>query len=235
MSIKRLLLVPVLVSATAGPYLVMDDGWKQWASEQAQGAFGSSQAETWDPLVALPSPGGGFPPPGNTAGDASVPITITDLREALRFNVTPAWVLQRWPRVSTVRAADDLSGLRVPLVTGTRVDDLSGSLTYYFNRDQQVQRLSFHGYTGDATRLIQLASQHLNLQPEPSAGGMMYVQRWNGQPTSVLRVSHSPLVQAHNPHSRLIVQLEVNRPGAYFQLSPEFQQLLQYDSHTGRW
>jgi hypothetical protein len=153
----------------------------------------------------------------------------------MRFEATPQWVLQRWPRVSTVRAADELTGLRVPLVTGTQLDDLSGSLTYYFDKDQRVQRLSFYGYTGDASRLIGLGTTYLHLQSEPSYSAGMYVQRWNGKPTSALRISHAPVVNAANPHARLIVQLEVNRPGAYYRLSPEFEQLLQYDTHNRRW
>ena len=48
--------------------------------------------------------------------------------------------MRRWPRVTTVPQFA-LAGLRVPLVTGTQIDDLAGSLTYYFDRTDQVQRI----------------------------------------------------------------------------------------------
>ncbi len=60
----------------------------------------------------------------------------------LRFDVTVEWVMQRWPRVSTGLPYLQLQGYRVPLVTGTKVADLAGSLTYYFNARQQVQRIT---------------------------------------------------------------------------------------------
>ena len=67
---------------------------------------------------------------------------MPSLAEVLRFDVTVAWVMQRWPRVSTGLPYLQLQGYRVPLVTGTTVADLAGSLTYYFNAQQQVQRIT---------------------------------------------------------------------------------------------
>ena len=78
------------------------------------------------------------------------------LAEVLRFDVTVDWVMQRWPRVSTGLPYLQLQGYRVPLVTGTGVADLAGSLTYYFNAQQQVQRITFRGTTGDPSALVAL-------------------------------------------------------------------------------
>ena len=55
------------------------------------------------------------------------------LAEVLRFDVTVEWVMQRWPRVSTGLPYLQLQGYRVPLVSGTSLRDVAGSLTYYFN------------------------------------------------------------------------------------------------------
>ena len=74
----------------------------------------------------------------------------------LRFDVTASWVMQHWPRVSTGLPYLQLQGYRVALVTGTRVTDLAGSLTYYFNAQQQVQRITFRGTTGDPSVLVAL-------------------------------------------------------------------------------
>jgi len=79
-----------------------------------------------------------------------------DLAEALRFDITPAWVVRRWPWVSAGLSQLPLNGYRVPLFTGTAEDDLAGALTYYFNSRQQVQRITFQGTTGDAGKLVRL-------------------------------------------------------------------------------
>ncbi|MGA2798616.1 MAG: DUF6690 family protein, partial [Thermoguttaceae bacterium] len=76
------------------------------------------------------------------------------LADVLRFDVSPAWVLQRWPRVSTDLALLQLHGYRVPLVTGTKANDVAGSLTYYFNPAQQVQQITLRGTTGDPRAII---------------------------------------------------------------------------------
>src|SRR5687767_3347320 len=56
---------------------------------------------------------------------------VADLAEVLRFDITPAWLTQRWPRVMNARhAAGSLQAYRVPLVTGAKPTDLAGSLTY---------------------------------------------------------------------------------------------------------
>ena len=45
-----------------------------------------------------------------------------DLRQVIRFDVTPNWVTQNWSRVSTGLPYLHLHGHRVPLVTGTAED-----------------------------------------------------------------------------------------------------------------
>ncbi len=42
---------------------------------------------------------------------------VVDLREVLRFDVNPAWVMQNFQRVTTVLAETRLDGLRVPFVS----------------------------------------------------------------------------------------------------------------------
>jgi hypothetical protein len=137
--------------------------------------------------------------------------------------------------VTTVLAEVGLEGLRVPLMTGTRVDDLAGTLTYYFDRNQQVQRLAFDGFTGDERRLLGLVTQAYGLAPEPTLDAGILVARWNGRPTSLVRVARAPIVTLDSPHARLRVQMELNRPSAYYGLSAEFVQRLQGDRTTQRW
>ena len=75
--------------------------------------------------------------------------SFQELHEVFRFDLHPKAVFARWPRVTTVLAEPALEGLRVPLVTGKDPDDLSGALTYYFDQQKVVQRITFQGYTGD--------------------------------------------------------------------------------------
>ena len=239
MGIRKMMLVPVLLAGTAGPYVAMDDSWQQWAKQQKDTLLAMSP--TSSDSLATSAPAGTTPGWSANSANPAMPTTgpaptrLTRANEVLRFDIGPSWVLQNWPRVSNIRGSDGTHGMRVPLVTGTQLDDLSGSLTYYFDQRQQVKRINFHGYTGDPRKLVQLAMQHLRLQPEPNFGAGMYIQRWNGQPTSALRISHAAVASSANPHSRFVVEMEVNRPGANYRLSQEFQQLLQYDTDTQRW
>ena len=188
----------------------------------AGGASGGPTAEGESAQAPLPPP--------QLAG----PVT-TDLREVVRLDVTPDWVMQRWSRVTTVLADVNFLGLRVPLVTGSSVDDVAGALTYYFDKQHRVRRVTFHGTTGDETRLVKMMTEHYGFYREPHLGAGMYVVRWNGKPTSVLRIVHAPVVLSSAPHSQLDVMLEINRPDLQYELSPEAQQILQADHASRKW
>jgi hypothetical protein len=120
-------------------------------------------------------------------------------------------------------------------VTGTKRDDLAGSLTYYFDRNHRVQRLTFDGYTGDHRKLVALVSRYYGVRSEPTLGAGMFVARWNGRPTSVVRLTRAPIISADSPNSQLRVMMELNRPSAYYGLSPQFVQLLDRDRQSQRW
>lgn len=158
-----------------------------------------------------------------------------DFTHVFNFNANPRWIIETWPRVSTTLADMRLEGLRVPLVTGSRVDDLAGSLTYYFDQEKQLQRITFQGTTGDERRLVAMLQQVYEFELEPSVAGTMYMVKWNGEPVSVLRVEPAPVINANLPHTRLNLHLEINRPSRYYALSPEVKQLVERDKHAGRW
>jgi hypothetical protein len=129
----------------------------------------------------------------------------------------------------------DLEGLRVPLVTGHETDDLAGSLTYYFNHKREVQRIAFDGYTGDPRPLIATVTQYYRLHEEPTLGAGLYLAKWNGNPTSMLRIRHSPVVRANYPNSHYEVRLEINRPAVRYGLSPAALATLRQDDLSNRW
>ena len=245
---KRLLYLAVLPAAVGGPYLMMDDGWRKSAGEVWDSAR-SADGPGLDSLTGAFSGGGGAP--GFETTSLSAPLTsdgqpagpqprlegpaAIGLEHIFRFDVTPAWVTGNWSRVTAVLAETDLEGLRVPLVTGVNIDDIAGSLTYYFDKQRQLQRISFHGYTGDSRRLATLLATHYKLNPEPNLGAGLYMAKWNGQPLSVLRVSRAAVIRAESPHSQLEVLLEINRPDNYCKLSPAMEQLLAHDRNARRW
>ena len=58
----------------------------------------------------------------------------------------------------------------MPLVTGTEPKTVAGSLTYYFNAENYVERVTLFGYTGDAEPLISLLQQQYGLRPYAAVG-----------------------------------------------------------------
>lgn len=135
-----------------------------------------------------------------------------DLPEILRFDVTPGWIISRWPWVSAGLAQLDLQGYRVPVVTGAGEDDLAGALTYYFNPRQQVQRITFRGTTGDPGPLIRLLASRFRfgrrLTNDP--GLFRYeVAEPSGPAKSYLDIR---LLRPTHPAHRFEVSLVVERP-----------------------
>lgn len=162
-------------------------------------------------------------------------IAFTNFLEVFRFDIQPKWVFSRWPRVTTVLADQALEGLRVPLVSGRNADDISGSLTYYFDHQKTLQRISFVGYTGDERRLARMVVESYGMKPVPSLHAGLFMLSWNGTPRSVLRLTHQPVVRSSDTNRRLEVMLEINRPRAYYGLSREFKDLLDQDRANAKW
>ncbi len=160
-------------------------------------------------------------PPGETADDAKLSAgpalagpTFDDLGQVFRWDVSSAWVLGHWPRVSAGLAEVELQGYRVPLVTGASPDDLAGSLTYYFNRNQRVQRMTFFGTTGDSRRLVALMATRFGftreLTDDPSL--FLYRVRDGKKVISELRIEPAHVIRADTPHRRFDIALWIERP-----------------------
>ena len=243
---RRFFLLPMLLAAVGAPFLLMGKDWRGTLAKWSKSGSDDSSGQ-FDPLVDGTGQAAAFGVPGTSGsaggGGSSEAVAeprlegfpVADMQEVFRFDIAPAWVTSRWARVSTVRANPALSGLRVPLVTGTGIDDLAGSLTYYFDDQHQVQRITFQGTTGDARRLVAFLTQHFRFEPKPTLDAGMYVRSWNGRPTDGLRISYAPVILANEARSRLDVMLELNRPDSRHGISPEFQQLLTFDNRPKRW
>lgn len=247
---RKFVLPLVVATAAGGPYLLMEGNVSQSAFQALDHAM------TADDTTAMPAPtpvsaargavplpefrsefgiGANAQNPRTTIDANLVGPPVANFAEILRFDVTPQWVSARWPRVTATLAEQGLEGMRVPAVTGTSVDDVAGSLTYYFNHYHQLQRLTFEGYTGDERKLVGVVTQAYGLQPEPTLDAGMYVARWNGQPSSILRVARAPIMTHDSPHSRLHVLLELNRPSMEYGLSPQALAIVERDRNSHRW
>ncbi len=189
----------------------------------AAAAIGVPYVATETPLATMIS--GGSAEDANSSEDG-VPVapqvqnlnaSIVPLGEVFRWDATPQWIFQRWGRVSTITAAGELKGYRVPLVTGTSSFDLAGSLTYYFDVNRTVQRIIFHGHTGDPQPLVQLATmQHGLRQQSTTDPGMQIYQAWsNGTAHSELRLQPANVVDASSPHARYAVNLLLERQAEF--------------------
>ena len=231
----------LLVAALVGPYALLDKNMlgNLWSKLPSLASFTENKpAEKADTTGGPEQPGGvgtensSVASFGPTTG-SNLGATPCDIPEAFRFDVSPQWITSRWPRVTTVLAETDLQGLRVPLVTGSRSDDLAGSLTYYFDKKHQVQRIAFQGNTGDERRLVSFLTQYYSLKPVPALGAGLYMTKAHGKPLSTLHLTWPPVIASDKPTNRCEIVLELNRADAG--ASPQVWELLEYDKRAKRW
>ena len=212
--------------------------------------YGAGQQYGAGPQYGITSPNGitsaygasvpaGNPALGSVAGTIQGPSLsggeIHDLREVVRFDITPAQVTQRFSRVTTVLSNVQMDGLRVPVVTGTLPTDIAGTLTYYFDVNKAVQRIQLHGTTGDPSLIASLMVDYYRLKPEQSLGGQLFTTRWNNRVTSVMHVTPAPVIYAGATNARFAVFLELNQPSSQYALSEEASQTLGQTQATQRW
>ena len=218
---SRLLGVPVMLAAAVGvPYVASNGINIDGMLPHNQGTPVAQPAPEPDLLAKLP--GAKTRPalsagPGETLYPTGTPVegmTVMSLSQVINFNVTKEWVYQNWSRKSTALSDLGLFGVRVPLVTGTQIHDLAGSLTYFFGNDGRVHRIAFHGTTGDTTQVVMLAAQQYGLQPQatPIAGEQLFQVRRENQVFSELRTRPAPVLWSSSPHDSFTVDLDLQHP-----------------------
>jgi hypothetical protein len=222
--LKRLFFLTFMMSMVGAPY-VFSSSSEWWNSLTSK--FSSSAKSDKAPAAGgslAPARGAGYLATIEQGHAAQAEATSRNrnlegaparsLEEILQFEGTPAWVMARWPRVTAGLAELDLQGYRVPLVSGTGPDDLAGSLTYYFNKDQKIERIIFHGTTGDPRKLITLVTSKYSFLHEPTSDPSLslFQAKWHGKPHSELRIRPARVVRADQPHVRYEVDLAMKRP-----------------------
>ena len=148
------------------------------------------------------------------------------MNEAFRFEIDPDWVKSRWERVSTTPKDNDLYGMRVALVTGVNPQDVHGSLTYFFDKSDQLQRITFRGWTGDATQLVQLLTDRYGFSVRETHMGALYVSKSFFGVKGALMLQNAAVIRSATPTQQVAISLEMNNPNGSLSLSREFSSML---------
>lgn len=209
----RILGAPLLLAAAVGvPYAAtngpgLDSIWNQDTATSAPDARSTTGAAPGSQAAGMPGSGLGSYP---GAGLQPIPLP-----QVLNFNVSKAWVYQRWDRKTTALSELDLDGVRVPLVTGTSVGDVAGSLTYYFDEQGQVQRIALVGCTGNTTQLEQLVTHHFGFQRQatPIAGQRLYQLKSGDKVFGELRLRPAAVIVSNDPFDSFAIDFQLQRPG----------------------
>ena len=180
----------------------------------ATSAVASEQqtAESDEPRLRAPGAAGQDTAPATLANS---PLEIQQLSQVLRFDITVGWILGHWSRVSTGLAELDLQGYRVGLVTGTSEGDLAGSLTYYFNAKQQLERITFSGNTGAVQPLITLLASRFHFVSETTDDPSQVVYRVRHGRKKIageLRIKTATIVRRQDARARFAVSFTIDRP-----------------------
>jgi hypothetical protein len=183
--------------------------WNDWqsgkTSSKAASAAATGEKAAADPANPLPA--------ASLPGLNSPPIFALD--DVFRFDLAPTNVLQRWPRVSTELPTLHLQGYRVPLVSGTDPTSLAGSLTYYFNPAQQVERITFRGTTGDPHALILLLTNRYRYARRPNNDPSRLVYESvnsDRQLVGQVLIRSVPVVQQNKPFQKYEIDLSMGHP-----------------------
>ena len=147
------------------------------------------------------------------------------LEHLLSFQATPEWIGKNWSRVTTRLADLDLHGWRVPIMLENQ-GELYGSITYYFDQQRQVQRILLHGYTSDASDIVQLATTRYQMKRIPSTVSELFTAKIEGRMIGGLRVDFTPILKSNAP-KRCEVFMELNRQGSSYGMSHEFTHVLR--------
>lgn len=241
--IRRMMIVPLLGAAAGVPYVALNEGVQNTANSMTS-YFSSSEKGgelteegTGSPFATIGADGAPTIRDFTTSKETSLLYTppAEDLRDVIRFDVTPEWVKQHWPRVSANVYEHGLEGLRVPLVTGIDAADLHGALTYYFDRHQIVQRVTFDGFTGDIKPLADLVVTYHGFQQAPTRTANLYIKTYNSKPVGALRATYPAVIVSNAPTRQLEVMLEINSTLGEYRMSERFAGLLKTEKLAGRW
>jgi hypothetical protein len=199
-----MLFLGVLVAAVVLPYVMLDQHLADTVRGSWDGLLSRGEEEDDQLFDKLHSGTPAYRPLSGAAPGSPLP----SIEQAFRFDVSPQWVLRYWPGVSTIAAESDELGMRVAWVSGTRPDDVAGSLTYYFDAHHRLQRITFTGLTSDPRRLLMSVVTPYSLKSQPTTDAAYYIAGDPQEPTSEVIVGHPILTPGENlPRAEVTVDL----------------------------
>lgn len=213
--------VPYVVSQTKSSHGTNGAASSPWPLGSKPTAVATSTSH--DPFViAAPTHFGGTTiVPVSGATPPPPQKSYPTMEQVFRFDINKNWVYQHWARKSTSPTEFNLFAVRVALVTGTQSGSLAGSLTYFFNAQDQVEHISFRGHTGDARQFVQFMTSTYQLQSvQAPVGEQLYQVARGGSVQSELRMRPEAILVSSAPQSSLTIELELARPGSTRLLPP---------------
>jgi hypothetical protein len=136
---------------------------------------------------------------------------VSNLGDVFRFDMTPQAVTQRWSRVSTGLGDARLQGYRVPLVTGNAESDLAGSLTYYFDGNPKLRRITFLGTTANPQRLIEFLGKHYGFRQFQNGNARVTAYRARYRYTGMLHVTPAEVLDKNFASTNYRAELSLAR------------------------
>jgi hypothetical protein len=154
-------------------------------------------------------------------GDANSPdlnamplafVPVANFAEVIRLDANSAWVKSRWERISVFTTGDGLTAFRCDLVTGVNQGDLHGCLTYFFDRQDKVAKISFRGWCGDPSPIKNFAITSWNLEPKDGKSTSVFVARSWRISRGALILQNAPIIRRDQPLEQVAVFFEVAAP-----------------------
>lgn len=133
------------------------------------------------------------------------------LDEIFRFDLTPRAITDRWNRVSTGLGDVRYQGYRVPVVTGPTASDLAGSLTYYFDAQPRLRRITFLGTTGDPARVVEFLSQRFRFHREKTGNARVISYKAGFMHSGRLEVTPADLLDRHQAETNYRIDLSLEQ------------------------
>ncbi len=221
--LKRVIYLLLLVSVLSVPVLMLNSQWRDSVSRAVGDLFKHvrqmpRQLLSDDEKLE------------NKDGQRSLSPLAIQLEEAMRRFHAEGGQISSFnrifqcgaPRSWVQRTYDDASrtmdqqreGLRVTLVTGDKLEDLAGSLTYWFDRQGRVERITFQGVTGNPAKLVSFAHRSQKMVARGCERDAIFVRDGKNGPLHLLHISRLPFVNVQTQYGRYEVTLELNQPGS---------------------
>jgi hypothetical protein len=174
-----------------GPYAVQEtqtgrDLWN-WATKQARLSLAGDSNSLRERDAPIDTPPGQFvsttpfgtpsptTPVGRQRSEPSSPApqesqatpgpATIDLRAWLRWDLPRGYLLWQHPNAAIVPTERNLIGYRIPFTTGFQPQDLTGTLTYYYDAKEQLQRMELSAASGNPWPMTQWLLPQFHLQP----------------------------------------------------------------------